>query len=546
MFTKQQVEQMNEHDLRRMVLIPLLRAMNYQDVQEYHGGREFGKDIVCWKCSDLGYRKNTALVVKAKAVSGKSKVDQATAGEIQTQINQCFGKPYLDPINSSSQTVHQCWVVSNHPISENAIDAIRSAMGNSVHKDNVDFVGIDKLWSLIEQYMPLQATLQKLEEVQQDFNTWDPHYRLEAHIGGSSIRHTIAEKFPGALQEKPIKIMTVFSFPDTPEGQELRKAMEHFFETGTPVKIPGAYIKSLEYSEFLQHVYPAITKDGFLEFGSVPNPKPLFLRCEILCDDGERFTVDFRLICTHAGMKEATLISQSQPVPISLELVLRDDTTVSSFHMALNYDILLNVHQLLTQAQCLRCLSKPHTIHFTNLETGMIMDAGSDEIEICNAPDTKSIEILEALDALQIKSGRLVFLPDREFTDEECKDLGMLHNLFLTGKLNATWSKSSASITVTDDSREEICQLLKPFEGGNTSNITIFQAHKLFLFGGEYPLGAIKPVVVVAKLANASEVEAFLDRGFSGELRLDYIPGDDGSVTLEYVNWLPRVDESPG
>ncbi len=370
-----------------MVLMPLLRAMDYQDVHEYHGPREYGKDIVCWKNTDLGYRKNLALVVKAKPVSGKSKIDNATAGEIQIQTNQCFGKPYLDPINSSSQFVHQCWIVSNHSIGEIAIDSIRSGMGNSVHKENVDFVDIDKLWWLIEQHMPIQATLQKLEEVQSDFNTWDSHYRFEAQISGSGIRHTIAEKFPGASQEKPIEIKSVFSFPNTLEGKELLEAVERFFETGAPVKIPAAYIKSLEYSDFLQHVYPALTKDGFLQLGSVPNPRPLLLRCEISCDDGDQSVLNFHLTCTRAGTKEATLTNQSQPIPIRMQLVLRNDATVSSFHIALDPDSTLNVHQLLMQMQFLRCFSKPHTVRFTNLETGILSGSSRSEVGLCDMPE---------------------------------------------------------------------------------------------------------------------------------------------------------------
>jgi hypothetical protein len=44
MLTKRHVEQMEEKDLRKSVLIPLLRAMGYQDVYEYHGGSgELGK-----------------------------------------------------------------------------------------------------------------------------------------------------------------------------------------------------------------------------------------------------------------------------------------------------------------------------------------------------------------------------------------------------------------------------------------------------------------------------------------------------------------------
>jgi hypothetical protein len=73
-FTKQQVEQMNEDDLRERVLIPLMRAMEYQDVFKYHGGEnEKGKDIVCWYLGRLNNRINLTLVVKAKPLSGINK-----------------------------------------------------------------------------------------------------------------------------------------------------------------------------------------------------------------------------------------------------------------------------------------------------------------------------------------------------------------------------------------------------------------------------------------------------------------------------------------
>src|SRR5258706_2060928 len=367
MFTKQQVGHMDEDDLRELVLIPLLRAMGYRDVIKYHGGdNEKGKDIVCWDWGRLGTRVNLALVVKAKPLSGRINVDKGTAGEVRGQVQQCFANPYVDPVTGKGQDVHECWVVSNKKIEKNAVDALRSALGLSVYKDNVQFVGIDKLWELIDKYLRFQAALQKLEEVQQDYNTWDSHYRLDALIKGNVIQHTIAEKFPGASLEKPIEVRSVFSFPvDTPEGRELQEAVERFFQTGAPVKIPAAYIKSLEYSDFLQHVYPAIMKDGFLELGSIPNPQPLLLSCEISCDDGDHFELPYiHLTCIRAGTKEAMLTNQGQPIPVEVQMMLRSDSTVGNFHLSLVHGSSLNVHELLMQMRLLRCLSKSHTIRF--------------------------------------------------------------------------------------------------------------------------------------------------------------------------------------
>ena len=373
MFTKQQVGQMKEDDLRELVLIPLLRAMGYRDAYKYHGGdNEKGKDIVCWDLGKLGNRVNLALVVKAKPLSGRIDVDKGTAGEVRGQVQQCFAKPFVDPITGEDQEVHECWVVSTKKIEKNAVDALKSALGLSVYRNNVRFVGIDTLWELVDKHLRFQAALQKLEEVRQDYNTFDSHYRLDAQISGNVIRHTIAEKFPGASLEKPIEIKSVFSFPvDTLEGRELQEVVERFFQTGAPVKIPVAYIKSLEYSDFLQHVYPAVMKDGFLELGSIPNPQPLLLSCEISCDDGDRFELPYiHLTCTRAGTKEATLTNQGQPIPIEMQMVLRSDSTIGNFHLSLVHDLSLNAHELLIQMRLLRCLSKPHTIRFTNLSAG--------------------------------------------------------------------------------------------------------------------------------------------------------------------------------
>ena len=65
MLTHDTFVKMDEATLRVKVLLPLLRAMKYRDVHEYHGGSgEKGKDIVCWKQDELGCRVNLAIVAK--------------------------------------------------------------------------------------------------------------------------------------------------------------------------------------------------------------------------------------------------------------------------------------------------------------------------------------------------------------------------------------------------------------------------------------------------------------------------------------------------
>jgi hypothetical protein len=62
----------------------------------------------------------------------------------------------------------------------------------------------------------------------------------------------------------------------------------------------------------------------------------------------------------------------------------------------------------------------------------------------------------------------------------------------------------------------------------------------LSLFGEEYPLGPTKLMSLPVKLTNWLEVKTLLDQGFCGEVRLQFVPSDDGVFSKEFVQWLPE------
>ena len=70
-----------------------------------------------------------------------------------------------------------------------------------------------------------------------------------------------------------------------------------------------------------------------------------------------------------------------------------------------------------------------------------------------------------------------------------------------------------------------------------------WQEEKFLLLGEEYSLGSFKPVVLSAKLVNEAIVRTFIDQGLHGQLRLEFVPGNDGTFTKEYVNWSPSAKE---
>ena len=125
--SRPEIEAMKESDLREKVLVPLVKAMGYKDVFLYHGGaQELGKDIVMWKPGDFAERVNYAVVAKAEKVSGKI-TGKSGAGEVRTQIEQCFGASYTDPVDGTEQRIAHCIVVSSALIGKEAVTAITGA-----------------------------------------------------------------------------------------------------------------------------------------------------------------------------------------------------------------------------------------------------------------------------------------------------------------------------------------------------------------------------------------------------------------------------------
>jgi hypothetical protein len=157
--TQDQIEKLKEDSLCTEVLVPLFIAMGFRDVRYYHGGsQELGKDIIMWKEGAVGNRENYAVVVKAHRITGKTASGKGSVAEVRTQIEQCFGNPYKDPVNGSDQSVNICWVVSSHEIKKEAITALCAALKSQRLDMLVTFIDGNKLWELIEKYL-IQETL---------------------------------------------------------------------------------------------------------------------------------------------------------------------------------------------------------------------------------------------------------------------------------------------------------------------------------------------------------------------------------------------------
>ena len=153
---------------------------------------------------------------------------------------------------------------------------------------SVTFINGDDLWDLVEKHLPTQAVWQKLEEVRSTFAGVDPDYLPRISLEPDGTHVTVVEKYPGAFEQKPLNIRATFVFPDTPEGNKAKEALDNHVLTGAPIDIPAEYVKSLELPELMNKLIgPTHSNEFDVRMGTVPNPQPMLVRVNIQCDDGD-------------------------------------------------------------------------------------------------------------------------------------------------------------------------------------------------------------------------------------------------------------------
>lgn len=148
-----ELETLNESELRKKIIIPLMQAMGFNDVIEYHGTNEKGKDIIGWKSDELKGRLYYAVIAKAGDIHG-SVGKTNSASEVLYQVRQAFSSPYRDIYGLSEVKIHRCIVITNGSISSSAIESISGDIGSSNLERNLDFIDVNKLKLLVDKYLP--------------------------------------------------------------------------------------------------------------------------------------------------------------------------------------------------------------------------------------------------------------------------------------------------------------------------------------------------------------------------------------------------------
>ena len=254
---------MDEAAFRAGVLLPLLRAMGYLDVEHYHGRDEQGKDIVAWKQDLDGSRKNVAVVAKVGNLNASATGDAAT---VAIQIRQALGSTYTDPTTGERCMAHEVIVATTGSIRDAAREALLTQFDAATRRA-LSFWNGDKIRTLVDKHLPQRGVPDYLAAVHRQTSGLQ-HFDVSAVVDAQGVRYAVA-----ARQDGTPFATGVLSFPETPDGDAVLAAVDRHIEAGDPVTVPAEFIESFTLHEELQALFGQPPAPSGLVFGGgTPDP----------------------------------------------------------------------------------------------------------------------------------------------------------------------------------------------------------------------------------------------------------------------------------
>ncbi len=129
------------------LLLPLMRKMNFDNVQYIHGKREYGRDFLFSEVNKFGESIYYGMQVKTGDISGKvnSEIDM-----LIEQLNDAFSMPFYLLGNKNSHYISSFIIAISGRFMENAKEKIMHKVPDEL-SGNVFFWDKEKLMELIER-----------------------------------------------------------------------------------------------------------------------------------------------------------------------------------------------------------------------------------------------------------------------------------------------------------------------------------------------------------------------------------------------------------
>lgn len=428
-----------------------------------------------------------------------------------------------------------------------ALKAIRALVLQDRFR-HTKIVGVEQLWQLLARYFPIDL-FPSLDEAERHIGRLSDSYGLQVQIGQTGVpfmsmevggrKFHLTERYPGQLQKQPLTIKTVFQFPDTPEGKAKQQELETALATGSRLQVPAEYV-DIEFPPALQEVTERLTGErpgraATVEISSALSSRSVPVRLDIECDDGDSASLEYiELKALHRSGAELILSNDDQPYPIRVLVAL--DLDARTYRLTISQKPgPIAAPLLLKMCRAVHCMAKTSTSHLTVVGSGALVSTTRRDRPQEGVIDPTWIHIAGDLSLVQERTRQVIYIPDREFTEDEWKTIHLLGSLLRKPVVETTWR--DMPITVVLDGVREV---LGHFGGEQTRWMRVERDESVELFGALIPIGRVRYTVDEARLSNEGQVHDWLEREPPGEegVEIVLVPGQNNRVTIEYLDWV--------
>lgn len=534
-FTKQEVKSMQEEEFVKEIVLPILEGQGWQEVQNWHGGQELGKDVVGWRVNpEVGYLETVAVVAKASPPSGV----QGTA-VISTQITQALRRPFRTRTTQRELTVDQVWVAVNKPLAKETRDGIEA--GIVLPRGKLVILDLNDCWKLAQPFV-LTSKRDVLQLNQDTLKTFESPYDLRLITTDRGQTLEVHERYPGQSGELPLKGRVVFSFEAPENVQELTEYLRRVEETGEEEELPQGITARIETE--------GIDEVALQLFGELPDQMSLFImgsaktnekiRLSLRIAPLDRPVVELPFLemdVLARGTKQMRMANEDQDLPVRLEMIV-----VYAGEMTLNVTVKVDqssAHWVDKGMKLLDAITRQGTVTVTNVDTGIAMH------QICIAiPQAKSgvspafAELARVLAAVEERTGKVLIIPNRSFNQEEVRTLEELRLVVDQGYFEGDVESFELEFLMN---RSAIDELLAEVKGhASEGRFRERGEEKVEIFGTSFDLGQSITIFPAASLINETETRSRMQHIAPDEdevVVLQFKPISSGKMRKDFVDW---------
>ena len=520
---------LSEKEFREAVLIPLLKAMGYHDVDHFHGQHELGKDIIAWKEDSDGAREYIAVIAKVGKVNASASSD---ATVIATQVRQSFGSTFLDKITGEKREIHRVIVTSNGSIKEQSRKAIKSQIDEH-RRRHLRFWDKDKVEELIEKYLPEKSVPQMLTDVKERLQRLE-HFRVVPKFEDDGISHLIEPKVDGVFISK-----SELTLPDTPEGIKTKEEIQQFVDEGGVIEIPGEYIQSFEWHEELARVFGKL-KPEKIEICTLEGRELRPIRLQANSAEGPVFYDGLALRAIKSGLRRTEFQTDLNDEPLSLKIVFSEKLGQKNVLISIEFNPSGKRVRRVKQANRLWELiasGSSFTLYDLDSQLAWVNEKALSGLKL---HQSEFRQYLENLDYIEQKLGWELTIPDL-ISDRDLLDAKELRQILENGSFARPFQTYNMTL-VPDGARN----LLADFPPNEKRWIRLVREEsEYYLLDRKLDLGAeISILTVVLPEEEYKQVEKQIIQGAEGiKMSFHQAPESEG-VRSYYLRYLSSEDRS--